>query len=82
MLDDDDDEPETPEERIKIYRTRLIEIALEFYGKKLSDKTVIGTNHTWESLKEQVTKSDYKKEEWYKELSDYEKDLLERLKSA
>ena len=55
---------------------------MQFYGRRISDKTVVGQRHTWGDLKEEASKPDYKKQEWYKDLTEYERDLLERLKSA
>ena len=77
----DNAEFENCESRINNYRQTLIEIALQFYSRRFSDQTYVG-DCTWEQLKEKAFKNNYQQDEWFLGLSEYEKDLLERLKTA
>ena len=69
-------------ERIEAYKELLSKETIRFYCQKVSDKTIInGTK--WLDLKNTVMESnEYLEEEWYKNLSQYEKRMLESLIQA
>ena len=69
-------------EKIEAYKELLTKESIRFYCQKVSDKTIIGKTQ-WLELKNIVMEStEYLEEEWYKNLSQYEKRMLESLIQA
>ena len=58
-------------ERIDIYKSLLLECAVEFYCNEISDETAI-QGVKWKDFKKEIS-FDYKKDSKYKRLSEYEK---------
>ena len=56
-------------------------MSLQFYGRQISDSTTVG-GKPWSELKKEAFEPGTKWREWHSNLSEYEKNLLEMLKTA